>query len=188
MLEICKILWYNDFNIIKKHRCTGWGNTLYTMQGQTPCTTASRQVLSYYTTFFSFFQEGKNNIFIWFSERGLTWVLCVIMLFQRTRRATCPCALFCYNFSEERRIYARLFAAMQFNVATHLPMCKACPCGNLLPQIPHAVFSLRYRRGIFPDDIRLPRKYRAILKMKGRFIWILEKWISRMLSKWFKKS
>ena len=127
---------------------------------------------------FLLFSRGElillRTLFLWFREKGLARTLCVIMLFQRTRRATCPCALFCYNFSEERRIFAGLFVVTQFKVATHLPMCEACPCRNLLPQIPHAVFSLRYRRGIFPDDIRLPRKYRAILKMKGRFIWILD--------------
>ena len=53
-----------------------------TMQGQTPCTTENRQVLSYYTTFFSFFQEGGTNIFythlyLWFStERIGASVVC----------------------------------------------------------------------------------------------------------------
>ena len=141
----------------------------------TPCTTdkPSSAFLLYHI--FLLFSRGEEKTFLWFSERGLARTLCVIMLcYFSVQGADRSCALFCYNFSEERRIYARLFAAMQFKAATHLPMCKACPCGNLLPQIPHAVFSLRYRRGIFPDDIRLPRKYRAILKMKGRFIWILD--------------
>ena len=118
---------------------------------------------------FLLFSRGElillRTLFLWFREKGLARTLCVIMLFQRTRRATCPCALFCYNFSEERRIYARLFAAMQFNVATHLPMCEACPCRNLLPQIPHAVFSLRYRRGRFPDGIRLSKESETISEM-----------------------